>query len=52
MLVKDKLILSLQNSIQEKESLITKESTGISKQEMEVLFKKTMDEQAMENEIP
>ena len=50
MLVKDKLILSLQNSLQEKEALITKESIGISKQEMEIFLKKTMDEQAMENE--
>jgi len=49
-LSKDKQILTLQNSIQEKDELITKECTGISKQEMECLFKKTMDEQTLENE--
>jgi len=47
---KDKMILALQNTIQEKDEIITKECGGISKLEMENLFKKTLDEQTMENE--
>ena len=48
-LQKDKSILSLQNLLQDKEDFITKELSGISKDEMECLFKKTIDEQTAEN---
>jgi len=46
---KDKSILSLQNLLQDKEEFINRELSGISKDEMECLFKKTIDEQTAEN---